>query len=82
IYWLILAVAGLVIIACVNISNVFIVRTAARKHTLALNAALGATRFTLFKHFWLEIALLIGLASFVGLVLAAFFLVTLSDFAM
>lgn len=82
IYWLILAVAGLVIIACVNISNVFIVRTAARKHTLALSAALGATRFTLFKQFWLEIALLIGLASLIGLALAAFFLVTLSDFAM
>ncbi|MFK3872620.1 ABC transporter permease [Pseudoalteromonas rhizosphaerae] len=82
IYWLILAVTGLVIIACVNISNVFIVRTAARKHSLALSAALGATRFTLFKQFWLEIALLIGLASIVGLALAAIFLATLSDFAM
>ncbi|MGO2130412.1 MAG: ABC transporter permease [Pseudoalteromonas prydzensis] len=82
IYWLILAVAGLVIIACVNISNVFIVRTAARKHTLALSAALGATRLTLFKQFWLEIALLIGLASTIGLVLAAACLATLSDFAM
>lgn len=82
IYWLILAVAGLVIIACVNISNVFIVRTAARKHTLALSAALGATRLTLFKQFWLEVALLIALASSIGLALAAAFLATLSDFAM
>ena len=82
IYWLILAVMGLVIIACVNISNVFIVRTAARKHTLALSSALGATRFALFKQFWLEIALLIGLASIIGLALAAISLATLSDFAM
>ena len=81
IYWLILAVLGLVIIACVNISNVFIVRTAARKHTLALSAAVGATRFILFKQFWLEIVLLIGSASFIGLTLSAVILAELSHLA-
>ncbi|ATC85521.1 MULTISPECIES: ABC transporter permease [Pseudoalteromonas] len=81
IFWLILAVLGLVIIACVNISNVFIVRTAARKHALALSAAVGATRFILFKQFWLEIVLLIGSASFIGLTLSAVILSELSHLA-
>src|SRR5262249_52763474 len=41
-------------IACVNVASLLLTRTAARQKELAIRTALGATRWRLSKHFFVE----------------------------
>lgn len=62
VYLLILSTLGLVIIACANIANLFVSRTAQRQHQLAICAAVGASKSQLFKTIMAEIGIVMLLS--------------------
>jgi len=64
------AVALLLSLACVNVANLFVSRTAARRQELALRAALGASRMRLFRHAVAEGVVLSVLGGAAGLAVA------------
>ena len=68
IYLLIAGVIGLVIIAFINIANLFISRVAAQQQLLAIQAALGAKKNQLFNYFLMQS----GLLMFASILLALF----------
>ena len=71
IWLLVISAVGLVIIASTNIANLFISRTIERKQDLAIQVAVGASKFQLFKTILAEIGLLlfiaIAIAQFIAL---------------
>lgn len=70
--WILAAIAALVLlIAGSNIANLFLARTAAREHEMALRLSIGASRGRLIQHVLVESALLSGAACVLGFVFAA-----------
>jgi predicted permease len=67
---LLAGVIGLVMIACANISNLFMSRTAEKQRQMAIQAALGATKRHLFKAMLAETTLLMFISILLALVLA------------
>ena len=55
---LVLAVGGLLLIACVNVGNLLLVRATSRGHELAIRRALGASSFRILAQLVTEVSLL------------------------
>jgi predicted permease len=69
--WILASIAGLVlVIAGSNVANLFLARTAAREHEMALRLSIGASRGRLVQQVLVESALVAGAACALGLLFA------------
>ncbi len=69
----ILGLIGLliVVVACANVAGIMVAQSLARRHELAIHAALGATRAVRIRRLLVEGLLVSGAAAIVGLLVAA-----------
>ena len=69
--WILLAAVGVVLlVACANVANLFMVRTELRQREVAIRRALGAARLGLGRYFFTESFLLAGAGGAIGLAIA------------
>ena len=75
------AVAAVLLIACANVSNLFLARLSARQKEIAVRLALGATRAHLIRQFLIESLLFAVIATLLGLALGRAALVAVEQLA-
>ncbi|TQV88822.1 ABC transporter permease [Aliikangiella coralliicola] len=71
VYFLLVAVLGLVIIASTNITNLFLSFTAEQQHQMTVHAALGAKRKSLFKFLFYQTGILVVFSVLLALFIAS-----------
>ncbi len=70
--WILLGSVGFILlIACANVANLFLVRAEGRQQELAVRSALGATRFDVMRSYLAESTVLSLASGVLGLALAA-----------
>ena len=67
---------SVLLVACINFTNLAIARSATRAREVGMRKVVGARRFQLMKQFWGESLLLTGMGMLLGLALTEFFLST------
>jgi len=70
-YMLLTAVGFVLLIACANVSNLFLSRLSARHKEIAVRLSMGATRARLIRQFLTETAVFCALAASLGVLFAA-----------
>ncbi|HLJ25662.1 MAG TPA: ABC transporter permease [Candidatus Angelobacter sp.] len=74
------AVSFVLLIACTNVTNLMLAKTAARKKEIALRTALGASRGRVLQHLMVEAGFLSAAGGAMGLLLAHYGTVLIVDF--
>ncbi len=69
---LLVAVAGLLLVGCINIANLLLARAVGRRQQMAIAAALGAPRREMMRMAMRETAILAAAGAILGILLAAF----------
>ena len=67
---------SVLLVACINFTNLAIARSATRAREVGVRKVVGAMRFQIMKQFWGESLLLTGVGMLLGLALTEFFLST------
>lgn len=70
--WILLGTVGmLLLVACANVANLFLVRAEGKQREIGIRAALGASRLSLVRHVMTEAFLLAIIGSALGVLIAA-----------